>query len=97
MTFLLGPKAQEPFFMCNDNTLSPQEYYSFMKPVFGPGVVYDASKKNMHESRHQYFLFWFHACGESEIPSRCTRVGVNTFLSGFMPTENLRYTKDAQE
>ena len=46
MTFLLGPKAQEPFFMCNDNALSPQECYSFMKPVFGPGVVYDASKKN---------------------------------------------------
>ena len=44
MTFLLGPEAQEPFFKCNDNALSLQECYSFMKPVFGPGVVYDVSK-----------------------------------------------------
>merc|ERR1712157_218116 len=46
MTFLIGPEAQEPFFKLNDDILSPQERYSFMKPVFGPGVVYDATKKN---------------------------------------------------
>lgn len=46
MTFLIGPEAQEPFFKLNDDVLSPQECYSFMKPVFGPGVVYDATKKN---------------------------------------------------
>jgi len=46
LTFLLGPEAQEPFFKCGDEILSPEECYSFMKPVFGPGVVYDANKKN---------------------------------------------------
>lgn len=46
LTFLVGPDAQAPFFKCLDDQLSPQEVYGFMKPVFGAGVVYDASKKN---------------------------------------------------
>lgn len=46
MTFLVGPEAQEIFFKANDDTLSQNEVYDFMKPVFGAGVVYDATKKN---------------------------------------------------
>ena len=46
LTFLIGPEAQEPFFKHNDDVLSQNEVYGFMKPVFGPGIVYDASKKN---------------------------------------------------
>lgn len=46
LTFLIGPDAQEPFFKLGDEFLSPQEVYGFMKPVFGPGVVYDATKRN---------------------------------------------------
>lgn len=45
MTFLIGPDAQEAFCKANDETLSQDEVYEFMKPVFGPGVVYDATKK----------------------------------------------------
>lgn len=45
MTFLIGAEAQEAFCKANDETLSQDEVYGFMKPVFGPGVVYDASKK----------------------------------------------------
>lgn len=45
MTFLIGPDAQEAFCKASDEVLSPDEVYEFMKPVFGPGVVYDASKK----------------------------------------------------
>ena len=37
---------QEPFFKAPDETLSQNEVYGFMKPVFGPGIVYDATKKN---------------------------------------------------
>jgi len=44
LTFLVGPQAQEPFFTYGDEVLSQQEVYGFMKPVFGPGVVYDATK-----------------------------------------------------
>lgn len=46
LTFLIGPEAQEPFFKASDEVLSQNEVYGFMKPVFGAGVVYDASKKN---------------------------------------------------
>merc|ERR1719409_501924 len=45
MTFLVGPEAQEPFCKAPDEVLSQQEVYEFMKPVFGAGVVYDATKK----------------------------------------------------
>ena len=43
---MVGPEAQEFFFKANDDTLSQNEVYDFMKPVFGAGVVYDATKKN---------------------------------------------------
>jgi sterol 14-demethylase len=45
LTFLIGPDAQEAFCKANDETLSQDEVYGFMKPVFGPDVVYDAPKK----------------------------------------------------
>ena len=43
---MIGPEAQEIFFKASDDVLSQNEVYDFMKPVFGAGVVYDASKKN---------------------------------------------------
>mmetsp|Transcript_15100 Transcript_15100/g.19141 ORF Transcript_15100/g.19141 Transcript_15100/m.19141 type:complete len:496 (-) Transcript_15100:125-1612(-) len=45
LTFLIGPDAQEAFCKAKDDTLSQSEVYDFMKPVFGPGVVYDAHPK----------------------------------------------------
>mmetsp|Transcript_43 Transcript_43/g.89 ORF Transcript_43/g.89 Transcript_43/m.89 type:complete len:480 (+) Transcript_43:53-1492(+) len=50
LTFLIGPEAQAPFFRLKDNELSQNEVYGFMKPVFGPNVVYDAEpkKRNYH-------------------------------------------------
>jgi len=45
LTFLIGPEAQEAFCKATDEVLSQDEVYQFMKPVFGPGVVYDATKK----------------------------------------------------
>mmetsp|Transcript_18466 Transcript_18466/g.23783 ORF Transcript_18466/g.23783 Transcript_18466/m.23783 type:complete len:486 (+) Transcript_18466:132-1589(+) len=46
LTFLIGPEAQEIFFKASDDVLSQNEVYDFMQPVFGSGVVYDATKKN---------------------------------------------------
>jgi sterol 14-demethylase len=46
LTILVGPEAQEVFFKANDDVLSQNEVYGFMKHVFGPGVVYDATRKN---------------------------------------------------
>ena len=42
MTFLVGPEAHAPFFRANDEELSQNEPYKFMKPIFGVGVVFDA-------------------------------------------------------
>jgi len=46
LTFLIGPEAQGIFCKASDEVLSQDEVYGFMKPVFGPDVVYDATKKN---------------------------------------------------
>jgi sterol 14alpha-demethylase len=46
LTYLIGPEAQEIFFTASDDVLSQEEVYDFMRPVFGPNIVYDASKKN---------------------------------------------------
>lgn len=45
MTFLIGPEAQGAFCKAPDEVLSQDEVYQFMTPVFGPGVVYNATKK----------------------------------------------------
>lgn len=46
LTFLIGPEASSAFCKASDDVLSQNEVYGFMKPIFGPGVVYDATKKN---------------------------------------------------
>lgn len=43
LTFLIGPDAAKAFFEAEDEVLSQNEVYGFMKAVFGPGVVYDAA------------------------------------------------------
>ncbi|KAG5175038.1 Obtusifoliol 14alpha-demethylase [Tribonema minus] len=49
ITFLIGPEAQAPFFKHKDEVLSQNEVYGFMKPVFGPGIVYDAEPARRSE------------------------------------------------
>lgn len=49
LTFLIGPEASTPFFKSKDDVLSQNEVYGFMKPVFGPGVVYDAEPAKRNE------------------------------------------------
>eukprot|EP00542_Grammatophora_oceanica_P019931 CAMPEP_0194050604 /NCGR_PEP_ID=MMETSP0009_2-20130614/36193_1 /TAXON_ID=210454 /ORGANISM="Grammatophora oceanica, Strain CCMP 410" /LENGTH=496 /DNA_ID=CAMNT_0038697323 /DNA_START=35 /DNA_END=1525 /DNA_ORIENTATION=+ len=46
ITLLVGPEAQETFFKAGDDSLSQNEVYDFMRPVFGKDVVYDATRKN---------------------------------------------------
>mmetsp|Transcript_17400 Transcript_17400/g.40403 ORF Transcript_17400/g.40403 Transcript_17400/m.40403 type:complete len:408 (-) Transcript_17400:107-1330(-) len=46
LTILVGPEAQEAFFKSSDDVLSQNEVYDFMRPIFGPNVVYDATRKN---------------------------------------------------
>ncbi|CAM9902103.1 unnamed protein product [Heterosigma akashiwo] len=53
LTFLIGPDAQAPFFRLKDDDLSQNEVYGFMKPVFGPNVVYDAEPKKRNYQMQQ--------------------------------------------
>ncbi|HJO23800.1 MAG: cytochrome P450 [bacterium] len=41
VTLLFGPEAQELFFRAPDEQLDQGEAYPFMKPIFGPGVIFD--------------------------------------------------------
>ncbi len=41
VTLLFGPEAQEKFFRASDEQLDQAQAYPFMKPIFGPGVVFD--------------------------------------------------------
>lgn len=53
MVFITHPRGHEFFFKKYDHEMSPRECYRFMKPVFGPGIVYDAesSEKMMEQIR----------------------------------------------
>jgi sterol 14alpha-demethylase len=44
LTFLLHPDVTEKFYKSDDEIMSQPEVYSFMTPVFGKNVVYDAKK-----------------------------------------------------
>ncbi len=41
VTLLFGPEAQEKFFRAPDEQLDQGAAYPFMKPIFGPGVIFD--------------------------------------------------------
>src|SRR5207245_1946867 len=48
-TALIGPRAQAAFFGATEDHLSAREVYRFTVPIFGKGVVYDASPEVMDE------------------------------------------------
>ena len=49
----VGPEASTPFFKLNDEQMSQPEVYSFMTPVFGKGVIYDAEPKRRYQQMQQ--------------------------------------------
>ncbi len=49
MVALFGPDAHEAVFRAPDEVLSPSEAYKVTTPVFGKGIVYDASPARMAE------------------------------------------------
>ena len=55
VTALVGPRAQAAFFGAPEDQLSAREVYRFTVPIFGRGVVYDASPEVMDEQMG--FLF----------------------------------------
>ncbi|MGW3484608.1 cytochrome P450 [Rhodococcus indonesiensis] len=56
VVLLSGARANEFFFRSADEDLDQQAAYPFMKPVFGQGVVFDASPERRKEMLHNSAL-----------------------------------------
>mgnify|MGYP001827319706 FL=1 len=52
ITLFTGPEEHEALFRLPDEVLSPTEAYKMLIPVFGKGVVYDATPARMMEQLH---------------------------------------------
>src|SRR5690554_3587772 len=50
LVMLYGEDAQEAFFRAPDEVLDQAAAYPFMKPVFGPGVVFDATPEQRKQA-----------------------------------------------
>ncbi|MGW5317021.1 cytochrome P450 [Nocardia thailandica] len=56
VVLLTGAEANEFFFRAADKDLDQQAAYPFMKPIFGEGVVFDASPERRKEMLHNQAL-----------------------------------------
>ncbi|WP_127781889.1 cytochrome P450 [Rhodococcus sp. X156] len=56
VVLLSGAEANEFFFRSSDEDLDQQAAYPFMKPIFGEGVVFDASPERRKEMLHNQAL-----------------------------------------
>jgi sterol 14-demethylase len=56
VVFLSGAEANEFFFRAADEDLDQAEAYPFMTPIFGKGVVFDASPERRKEMLHNSAL-----------------------------------------
>jgi sterol 14-demethylase len=56
VVLLTGAEANEVFFRASDDDLDQALAYPFMKPVFGEGIVFDASPERRREMLHNQSL-----------------------------------------
>lgn len=56
VVLLTGAEANEIFFRASDEDLDQAAAYPFMTPIFGPGVVFDASPERRREQLHNMAL-----------------------------------------
>jgi len=56
VVLLTGPDANEIFFRAPDEELDQAEAYPFMTPIFGEGVVFDASPEERRQALHNQAL-----------------------------------------
>ncbi len=56
VALLSGAEANEAYFRAPEDELDQAEAYPFMKPVFGEGVVFDASAERRREMMHNQAL-----------------------------------------
>ncbi|MDG3010666.1 cytochrome P450 [Rhodococcus sp. D2-41] len=65
VVLLSGSEANEFFFRAADEDLDQQAAYPFMKPIFGDGVVFDASPERRKEMLHNTALRGEHMKGHA--------------------------------
>ncbi|MFE3543797.1 cytochrome P450 [Nocardia sp. NPDC059177] len=65
VVLLSGEEANEFFFRASDEDLDQQAAYPFMKPIFGEGVVFDASPERRKEMLHNSALRADHMRGHA--------------------------------
>ncbi len=56
VVLLTGPEANEVFFRAPEEELDQAEAYPFMTPIFGEGVVFDASPEERRKALHNQAL-----------------------------------------
>lgn len=56
VVLLTGPEANEIFFRAPEEDLDQAEAYPFMTPIFGEGVVFDASPEQRRKALHNQAL-----------------------------------------
>lgn len=56
VVMLSGAEANEHFFRAPDEELDQAEAYPFMTPIFGAGVVFDATPEQRREALHNQAL-----------------------------------------
>jgi len=66
VVLLTGPDANEVFFRAPDEELDQAEAYPFMTPIFGKGVVFDASPEERRKALHNQALRDKHMRGHAE-------------------------------
>jgi sterol 14-demethylase len=72
VTLLSGAEAQEAFFRASDEQLDQGAAYPFMKPIFGPGVVFDLPLEARRRTLRTQALRDKHMRGHAEVIARET-------------------------
>ena len=72
VTLLSGAEAQEAFFRSTDEQLDQGAAYPFMKPIFGPGVVFDLPLEARRKTLRTRALRDQHMRGHAEVIARET-------------------------
>jgi sterol 14-demethylase len=67
VVLLFGAEAQEAFFRAPDEQLDQAAAYPFMKPVFGPGVVFDATPEQRKQAMRNQSLRDTQMRGHAEV------------------------------
>ena len=82
LVLFFGARAQETFFRAPDEQLDQAAAYPFMKPIFGPGVVFDATPEQRKQAMRNQSLRDRYMRGHAETIA----AEVERMISGWGPS-----------